>query len=229
MPVRGGARGADGRGGRGRVQHLHRGLLRAQALEVAVVHPRHREDPLVDRHRRARGRPRAGRSTASDSFCHGAAVGRNSTSSGSAGTTVQRVAGVQVRAVDQVGVVRRSRGMSGWITACCPPSTSTRAPATCSVAPGSTVSWSTLAQLPRRPAVDDQPRVRVRPQQGGQALGVEVVRVLVGDQHGVQAGHVLEARREVARVDQQPGRTGVEQHARVSEVGDLHGPTLPPP
>ena len=85
------------------------------------------------------------------------------------------------------------------------------------------------AELPRRPAVHDQPRVRIRPQQRGEALEVEVVRVLVGDEHGVQAGHVLEVRREVPRVDQQPGRTGVEQHARVSEVGDLHEPTLPPP
>lgn len=79
-----------------------------------------------------------------------------------------------------------------------------------------------LAQLCGAAGIDDQPDAGVAAQQCGQPLAVQVVEVLVGDQDGVQPGHVLESVGPDPWIDQQPRRAGVEQHAGVAEVGDLH-------
>ncbi len=80
-----------------------------------------------------------------------------------------------------------------------------------------------LAELFGRAGVDDQPRVGVGREQRAEPLRVQVVRVLVGDEHRVQAGHRLEAGGERAGVEEQPGRAGVDEQAAVAVVSDLHG------
>ena len=54
-------------------------------------------------------------------------------------------------------------------------------------------------------------------------LRVEVVRMLVGDQHRIQVGQPVPAVAEVARVEQDPGVLGFDEHGCVPEMGDLHG------
>jgi len=72
------------------------------------------------------------------------------------------------------------------------------------------------------PRVDDQFRVRVCLQQHRQLLGVDVVEVLVRDQHRGQLALLLEARRERARIEQNPSVVGLQQHTSMSIVDDLH-------
>ena len=66
----------------------------------------------------------------------------------------------------------------------------------------------------------------VRGQQPRQLLGIQMVRVLVGEQDGVQVGHSVPSVGEVAWIDQNPGVVGFDQHGRMPEVGDLHNLTL---
>jgi hypothetical protein len=100
-------RGLEGDGA-ARVQDAQRGSLRAEVFEVTVVQLRHREDALVNGHGCAR---RDGAEVADrlrdllprrrrrqEQYVHGIRRER-----------VDRVAGVQVGAVDEVGVVRDHR------------------------------------------------------------------------------------------------------------------------
>ncbi len=105
-------------------------------------------------------------------------------------------------------------GISGWMTACLPPT-----PRTVSEPIGELVADvngpSTAAQLCRRLRVGVQRRLRVGVQQRGQPLGVGVIGMLMGDQDRVQAGDALEAVREVSRIEQHRGRGGI-----VLEIGE---------
>jgi hypothetical protein len=68
--------------------------------------------------------------------------------------------------------------------------------------------------------VDDQARARVRREQRGQAGHVEMVGVLVGDEHGVEVAHAGEVGHR-AGVDEQAG-AGLHEEAGVAEMGQLH-------
>ena len=57
--------------------------------------------------------------------------------------------------------------------------------------------------------------------QGDQPGHVDVIGVLVRDQHRVQVADRFE-RRHGARVDQQPAAVGLDEEAGVAEVGELH-------
>jgi hypothetical protein len=71
--------------------------------------------------------------------------------------------------------------------------------------------------------VAEHPGPGVAVQQRAKPLEVEVVGVLVGDQHGGQALKLLEPSGEGARVQQQPGRSLLHQQARVPVLGQPHG------
>jgi hypothetical protein len=71
--------------------------------------------------------------------------------------------------------------------------------------------------------VAEHPGPGVAVQQRAKPLEVEVVGVLVGDQHGGQALQLLEPTGEGTRVQQQPGRSLLHQQARVSVLGQPHG------
>ena len=68
--------------------------------------------------------------------------------------------------------------------------------------------------------VDDQARARVRREQRGQPGHVEVVGVLVGDEHGVEVAHAGEVGHR-AGIDEQAG-AGLHEEAGVAEMGQLH-------
>ena len=84
-----------------------------------------------------------------------------------------------------------------------------------------------LAQLRGDLGLGDQARTVVGLEHEREPLGVEVVEVLVGDEDGVEAGELLETVRELAGVDEDAGARGFDQQARVSQSGEVHGPTLP--
>ena len=73
-------------------------------------------------------------------------------------------------------------------------------------------------------AVDPGPSVGGH--QGIEAVRVDVVGVLVGDDDGVQVAQVLEAVRVVPGVDQDPPVGDLDQQAGVSVVGQTHSPTV---
>jgi hypothetical protein len=57
-------------------------------------------------------------------------------------------------------------------------------------------------------------------------VGVDVVGVLVGDEHRVGSGEGLAAR-EHPRVQQQGDAVVLDPHARVAELREAHGATPP--
>ena len=88
-----------------------------------------------------------------------------------------------------------------------------------------------LAEHVRGAGIDDQLRVGVLFEQRGQAVDVEVVEVLVGDEDRVEPLEGLPALREGPGVEQDAGRPGVDHDAGVPEVhefGGAHGPGSSP-
>nr|WP_284285185.1 hypothetical protein [Arsenicicoccus piscis] len=68
--------------------------------------------------------------------------------------------------------------------------------------------------------LDEQHRVGVRPHEVGHVLGIEVVRVLVGDDDGIEVGEAVPVVGEPTGVDQDPPVRDLDEDAGVSEVGD---------
>ena len=141
----------------------------------------------------------------------------------------ERVAGVQHRAVEQVAVVG-DLGMSGWITAWSPPpTTSTVAPPTVNVSPGSrtvcaisrsrscaAVPVSTTSSAPGFCASRAGSFSRSRWSKCWWVTG------------RVEALEGLVARGEGAGVEQDAGRAGVRDDAGVAEVHEFHAIAVPP-
>ena len=88
-----------------------------------------------------------------------------------------------------------------------------------------------LAEHVRGAGIDDQLRAGVLVEQRRQAVDVEVVDVLVGDEDRVEPFEGLPALREGPGVEQDAGRPGVDHDAGVPEVhefGGAHGPGSSP-
>ena len=64
--------------------------------------------------------------------------------------------------------------------------------------------------------------VRVGRQQCRDALGVDVVGVVMRHQDGVQAGESVPRGAEVARIDEDAGARRLDEHGRVTQVRELH-------
>ncbi len=73
-----------------------------------------------------------------------------------------------------------------------------------------------------------QPGAGARGEQGGQALGVDVVGVLVRDDDRVDLGDGVPVAAERPGVDQDAAPRGLDEQAGVTEVGDPHGLTVAP-
>jgi hypothetical protein len=50
--------------------------------------------------------------------------------------------------------------------------------------------------------------------------------VLVGDRHGIQTAHLLEAGGEISGVEEEAGLTLLDQHAGMTEMSELHGNSI---
>src|SRR6476660_3344795 len=82
-----------------------------------------------------------------------------------------------------------------------------------------------LAQLLGRQWVGVDGRGRVGAHQRADPLRIEVVGVVVGHEYRIETAEVLEARGEVARVDEDAAVGGLDEQAGMSEVSHAHANT----
>ena len=119
------------------------------------------------------------------------------------------------------------RGIASWLKACSSPTGVTVTSPTANSSPCrvGTAASPSAPQLVGRERVGVHRGAGVGPDEPRRALGVEVVGVVVRHDDRVETGQLLEARREVAGVDEDAAIGRLDEQAGMSEVSHAHGST----